>query len=304
MPWLPPSLAPETIPKTSVMNSSLIVRQIPVGRRWLWLLASWALFLSGCTSTDVKDIVRESNYEMLLADTSATASLLPADAKDRSTATIDSALGRLETFIQNYPDKPDLTNPLRLRQALIYLSKGSFANADAAFDAIDPTKLHSARDQTIFAVHHSLSWWYEHAAEAGPSFVANQSAKAREVMTEFKTKAEQANGAPEMQDYLREVRAWIGLKLAGQLEGLARRQIIKDALDLYAIGFTGREEAILKEGKFEKDAPPFDRSIRRALRMDTLLDTAAGLAKPLPESQRPQLANAALQLILVGKINR
>lgn len=268
---------------------------------WLFL----AVLLAGCvTKTEVQDLVRDSNYDALMAETSAPAALLSADAKGaKAKTTAEPVVSRIEAFIAQHPDSPSLTHPLRLRQAIVYLNQKSFANADAAFAAIDEKNLHTARDLTLFHVHESLAWWFEHATDAGGPFIRDEAGQARAVMEDFKRAAASADAAPDLQDYLREARAWAALKLAGEQEGAQRAQTIKDALDLCATPFTAKEEKLLAAAaKLDRESPPFDRSLRLALRLDTLLDQAAKLARDLDPGQRPKLANPAIQAVLDAKI--
>lgn len=278
---------------------------LPGRHSWLLVAALYVGLLTGCaTKTEVENIIRDSNYDALMAETSGPAALIAADGKDgKPKSTAEPVVSRIETFIAQHPKDTALINPLRLRQAIVYLNQKSFANADAAFAAVDKNGLNTARDTTLFDVHESLAWWFEHAEDEARFLDDTFVAKARNVMEDFRQAADKATGAPDVQDYLREARAWIALKLAAQQENAARGQTIKDAIDLCSRPFTTKEEKIIKDGKLDPASPPFDRSVRLALRMDTLLNTAADLAHGISDaSQRPRLENPTLQTVFVAKI--
>jgi hypothetical protein len=261
-----------------------------------------ASFLSGCiTQKQVQNIITESNFQMLTVNAELASTQLQANPLEASEPA-DALLGQIATFIAQHPDKPSLTTPLRLRQAILYLNKKSYAAADAAFEAITPSNLHTERDLALYGLRKDFSWWYEHSETTSTSFVRDQEEKAQQVMAKFASAAGKLKESPEVRDHLLEARAWISLHLAGGLDGSARAQAIKEALDGLSPSMSATEEELIAQGSIKKNTPAFSRSTRFALRIDTLVRKASDLAKGLPAEQRPILANETLQTALRKRI--
>jgi len=256
--------------------------------RWLWLLASCALLLSGCMSnTEVKSIVNASNYEMLLAaDPALSVAGLQTDPAAGLNPKVDEAAARIENFLAQHQDDPAMVSALRLRQGLLYLNHGQFSLAENAFAEIKATDLHSARDKTLFAVHAQLRWWNETAAMGPAGFFASEKTKAETAMSALlaQTKIKDVPLPPDLRDYLLEMRAWIGLKLGlATAEATASRAMLQEAINPWAETFSTAELSLLTSANF-KDVKPFDLATRRVLRARSLLTTLARQTAATPNT--------------------
>jgi len=257
--------------------SSLFLRAL----RPLALLAAFAL--GGCVTTDqVRDIVRSSNYEMLVAADPALATTVPADANQGQKPT-PSAAERLTTFLQAHPDDPVLGPALHLRQALLYLNERQFDLAEASFAQIKGAKFTTARDEALAANFPVIRWWSQWSL-AGPGAFRAERANALTQMQALAAAAasDGLKQAPDVADYFLEMRAWIGLKagFAVVLPGDAEFQVttLQDAINGWTATFAPAQLALLSQPKFDA-AQAFTLSTRRVLRLRTLLDTLATVAK-------------------------
>jgi hypothetical protein len=270
-----------------------------------------ALAFGGCITTDqVRDIVRQSNYEMLVSADPALATIVPANPADaNATKPSPSAVERLNNFLQANPDDPVLGPTLYLRQALHYLNERQFDLSEAAFKQIKG-KLTTARDEALAANYPSLRWWMEWSL-AGAGAFRDQRTNA---VMQMKTLADAATSSdlkssPDVADYFREIRAWIGLKagFAIKLPDDKDFQVstLQSAVDGWTASFAPAELALLGNAKFEpKDA--FTLSTRRVLRLRSLLGRLADAAKsggslvPPPELH---FASAEAQAYYEAKLN-
>lgn len=241
--------------------------------RWLWLFASCALFLNGCISSkEVKDIVRDSNYQMLLASAPGFETKLATNPQEGNPAGSDEAAARINAFLEAHQDDPTMANALRVRQTLLYLNQRAFALADSAFKQIDAKTPLSPRDQALVAAYPDLRWWAEYAHTAELTFSITHKEKALEHINSLEQQATRLVAAPDLRDYFLEMRAWIGLKL-----GLATvnnpdftKDIIQSAINLWAATFSTDELTLLNSTNF-KNVKPLDLSTRRVLRARVLL---------------------------------
>lgn len=262
-------------------------------------LAVFSLLIAGLlascvTEQQVKSIVVDANQQMLLADIPESGTQLQADPM-KATQPGPTVIARIDNFIAQHPDAPALTHPLRLRQAFLYLNQNALASATAAFDAIDANALNTERDKAIYRLRHVIVWWYDRARSSGTDFARDLDGKVRSHMALLATEADAVKNVPELRDYLLEMRAWIGLKAAGGLEGAARADAIKNALDSYGTAIGDKEGPRIAVGAVDATQPAFNRSVRLVLRTDLLLSKAADLAKGIAGAPAPVLANPYLQ---------
>ncbi|MBX3737939.1 MAG: hypothetical protein KF715_14680 [Candidatus Didemnitutus sp.] len=249
--------------------------------RLLALLVAFAL--GGCVTTDqVRDIVRSSNYEMLVSADPALATTVPADANTGPKPS-PGAAERLTTFLQQHPDDPVLGPALNLRQALLYLNERQFALAQASFEKLKGAKFTTARDEALAAAFPTIKWWAEQSLAGGGVFRAER-ANATAQMQALATSA--ASGAlkpcPDVADYFLEMRAWIGLKAGFAVvlpaDAAFQQQTLQDAINGWTDTFTTAQLALLNQSAFgPNDALTL--STRRVLRLRTLLTTLATVAK-------------------------
>jgi hypothetical protein len=241
------------------------------------ILAACAFLLTGCiTDQQVRSIVNESNYEMLVATTPGLGTGLATDPSRGGGTDVDSA-ARISAFLAANSDDPVLSGTLRLRQILIYLNQRAFALADSAFAELDASALHTSRDQTLAAAYPDLRWWAEHSHAAEIAFSSTQTQAALTHMASLERHAADPKlaGAPDLRDYLLEMRAWIGLKL-----GLATPNnptftvdTIQKSVNAWTDTFSAAELAQL-DSDFSS-TNPFDLSTRRVIRARNLLSALA-----------------------------
>ncbi|MBI5423090.1 MAG: hypothetical protein HZA32_03330 [Opitutae bacterium] len=241
-----------------------------------------ALALGGCVTTDqVRDIVRSSNYEMLVSADPALATTVPADANTGPKPS-PSAAERLTTFLQEHPNDPVLGPALNLRQALLYLNERQFALAQASFDKVKGAKFTTARDEALAAAFPTIKWWTEQSLAAGGAFRAERANAVAQMKTLADFAAGSAKQIPDVADYFLEMRAWIGLKAGFAVvlpaDAAFQQQTLQDAINGWTDTFAADQLALLSQSKFgPNDALTL--STRRVLRLRTLLNTLATVAK-------------------------
>lgn len=262
-------------------------------------LSVTALLLTGCvTSTEVRDIVRQSNTdsvtalgEQLVAEAGSPAALAPATGDGSGEA--PDAIARLSAFVEQHPDNKVTQNALLLRLAFLHLNRGALELARATFERIDPAQLRSARDQGLLAVQAHLLWWRGVAQLRQPGvFASVHGAEAESARRDLLARAT-AQGAPEaLRDYLLELRAHIGLKLAADLiDKSAARALLEDSVNACAAALGEAETAQLATGRLDPATRPFDAATRRLLRMQGLLEAVADAWRSEPAEFQPVFTN-------------
>jgi hypothetical protein len=191
------------------------------------------LALPGCaTQEQVKRIVADSNAQLAASRFAE----VPLEAKPDAPREVDAAR-QIESFIAEHPDQKTLIGTLRVRQAMIYLSRKQYNLAQAAFNAA--TDLQTDRDQALVAVHKSLIWWYENSATPFNDAMATSASAHRKA---FSTEAKRRSASPEIRDFLAESAAWVGLK---QFEATTRsseqKAIIEETMNDYAFILDGSD---------------------------------------------------------------
>lgn len=272
-------------------------------RTGLPFLLAATLLLSACvTSTEVRDIVRQSNTEaaaalgdQLVAETGAFGDLAPA-AGDGQGATPD-AIARLSTFVDQHPDNKVTQNALLLRLALLHLNAGALELARATFDRIDAAQLRSPRDQGLLAVREHLLWWRGVALLKEPGvFAANHRTEAEQAMRAFAERAALPATPPDLRAYLLEARAHIGIKLAADLiNRSAARTLVEDSVNAYAALLDDAMTRQLESGALAPGTKPFDHATRLILRTQFLLEVVAAKWRNDPADHQPTFANPGCQ---------
>jgi len=279
---------------------------------WLSVaLFASALLLAGCvTSTEVREIVRQSNAEsvaltgdLLVAEAGSAASLAPADAQGGGST--PDAIARLNAFVESHPENKVTLNALLLRKALLHLNAGTLELARATFEQIDASQLRSARDQGLLAVHDRMLWWWSVARIDQPGvFAANHREDAESAMRALLERAQAAGTPEELRDYLLEMRACIGIKLAADLiDKSVARALIENSVNSYSQGFSPSETAQLASGKLSPSAMPFDGATRRVLRAQTMLGLIATTWRGEPEAFQPRFANEGFKACYAGLLS-
>lgn len=266
----------------------------PARRAWhrsrVAAVVAWsALLLAGCVTDDqVKSIVRDGNYQLLLAaDPALETGGLATNPEKENGASVDVAAAKLEAFLAQHQDDPAMASALRLRQALLYLNHRSFALAENAFGQVNPATLHSTRDRALYAARNELRWWTEYAQSKPAAFASNQKPAAEKAMLALlhQSQSQELAASPDLRNYFLEMRAWIGLKLGlATADADTSRQTLQDAIDVYAANFTPAELSLLGSTDL-KDVQPFDLSTRRVLRARSLLTTLAQATAGAPNAR-------------------
>ena len=240
------------------------------------VLAALALSAGCVTSTEVKKIVNNANYQALVASTPGLEpGGIPADGKlDEST---EDARRHLSVFLEAHKDDKYLTGALRLRQALLYLNQRAFALAGTTITGIEDGDLQSPRDKAILAAFDSLKWWSEYAPETdAAAFHASQEGNARSHMKSLKDQADKLTDLPDLRDYFLEMRAWIGLKLAlSTRDWPTAKGYIEEVVNDWTQTFSPAELAAASTPNGEIKSKPLDISTRRCLRLRNFLNEVA-----------------------------
>jgi hypothetical protein len=246
-----------------------------------------ALLLSGCLTTiDVRHAVDRANYEMLIGEAGSPTDFLPANAIERGQPS--SALARLDAFEQQLTDNPTALNALRLRRALLHLNNKAYALAAAAFDDVKDTDKLSNRDRALFKVHSTMLWWWPLAPVNLPGVFAQQLPAAERHQAALRDTAKEPATPPETRDYLLEMRAWIGIKLAFDLADAGEtRKRLADAVDPFVASFSPAELAQVATGITDlKTAHAFDATTRRVLRTQGMIEHIASRMAARSEGRR------------------
>ncbi len=254
------------------------MRSTPRSRPRLFAAVAFvAVLLAGCVTDDqVRSIVRDSNYQMMLASDPGLATTLSAQ-DGTSTANPDAA-ARINAFLAAHPDDPAMKSALLLRETLLYLAQGNIDLAKATKKNLVVGDLHSLRDQQLAAAYDDLEWWSTYARTGEFEFATTQKDAARQHITALETRANNKDLAalPDLSDYFMEMRAWIGLKLglATFNDPALKQATVEQAVDAWTTTFSDQELALLNATSFA-DVQPFDLATRRVLRARTLLTTLA-----------------------------
>jgi hypothetical protein len=264
-------------------------------------MASWAvaglaaLVLAGCaTEAQVKRIVSDSNAVLLASRLPEAELVLPDQAPDNAAAEI-------EDFIARHPEQVTLNAALRVRQAIVYLARKEYNQADAAFKAAQRLGVVTDRDQALVAVHEHLIWWYENsqAQAVDPA----RSAAARKA---FVDEARRRGASPDIRDFLAEGSAWLGFRefnstLAGRP---AQRQLLEQTVNDYAFILDASDlEWLCKPAEHKGVDVPL--ALRRRLRAQAVLRRAAVQAEELRTStSAPTFASPVLQELIGSSSTR
>jgi hypothetical protein len=241
----------------------------------------------GCaTQEQVKKIVADSNAQ-LAASRFEEIPLNPRPDDPRD----DDAARRIEEFIAAHPDQKALIGSLRVRQAMIYLSRKQYNLAEAAFNAA--TDLQTDRDQALVAVHPSLIWWYENSATKFDDTKAKASISHRKA---FSREARVRSASPEIRDFLSESGAWVGLKqFEATTKRIERKEIMEETMNDYAFILDGKDLEWLCRPSPMTDKTDMQ-AARRRVWAELVLDESAKQISTMDD--KPKFASPMLQEIL------
>jgi len=240
--------------------------------RWTGLVGiSLALLVAGCvTREQVASIVAQSNAAMI---SSQLGDLPQKDGEKPGQSWMDSNQ-QIEAFVAAHPDQPEITAPLRVRQAMLLLSNKQINLAQAAFDSVAETDLHTARDQTLKRNAGHLVWWFSHSAN--DTWTAVDQTQASNALKALAESQDSLSDSPDIRDYLAEMRAWIGLSSAKQTTRADEaRKRLEDALDTYARIFSAHDLEVLQNGNEQlPDSKALTSDVRRRVRARIVLTAA------------------------------
>lgn len=237
-------------------------------------LAAAVLLVDGCaTQSQVKDIVAESNAAILAAGVPDVQ--LQADGSSGGgTRDWQSASHKIDAFIAANPDQRTTIGALRVRQGVLLLANRQYDLAQAAFNAA--TDLKTDRDKALKALSPWLVWWYQHSADA--TFNPRQRDKAREALSAFDDQITKVRASPDIRDFLAEMRAYIGLKLASEEQGDTKRATFIDTLNRYSEIFTSEDLDALAQGNLKPASNAVTVTERRRLRAQAVIAKAKRMA--------------------------
>jgi hypothetical protein len=231
-------------------------------------LAAVILLTDGCATRGTKDGVNESNAALL-------AQLQPDGAGGGGTADWQSASSKIDALIAAHPHQQVTNGALRVRQGVLLLVHRQYNLAEAAFNAA--TDLKTDRDKALKALSPWLVWWYQHSAD--PTLNPLQRDKAREALKAFDAEIASVQGSQNIRDFLAEMRAYIGLKLASEEQGNAKRATFVDTLNRYSEIFTPEDLEALAQGNLRPDGSAVTNTDRRRLRALAVIAKAKRMTK-------------------------
>ena len=238
-------------------------------------LAAAILLVDSCaTQRQTKDIVTETNAALLAAGV-PDVQLQPDGASGGGTVDWQSASRKIDALIAAHPDQRVTNGALRVRQGVLLLAYRQYDLAQAAFNAA--TDLKTDRDKALKALSPWLVWWYPHSAD--PTLNPLQREKAREALNAFDAEIAKVQSSPDIRDFLAEMRAYIGLKLASEEQGEAKRATFIDTLNRYSEIFTPEDLDALAQDKLRSDRSAVATTDRRRLRALALIAKAKRMTK-------------------------
>ena len=183
-----------------------------------FVLAVMVLFVSGCVTGQVRELVEDSNTAIV--STILTRGTPDADPSGKAVpaAGTDAAIEDIEQFIAQNPDQRRIIAALRVRQAILLLNAGRRNAAQAAFAAIASAEdLASQRDLTLYRISDRLIWWY--GAAPRPAWNAADIAEAARTLDVLASEGDsipnQKDGRhPSIRFFVEQMRVRVALKAA------------------------------------------------------------------------------------------
>jgi len=236
--------------------------------------AAVLLLADSCaTKGEVEKIVAESNSALLAAGV-PDVQLRADGSSGGGTGDWQSDSRKIDALIAAHPDQTAMIGALRVRQGVLLLANRQYNLAQAAFDAA--TDLKTDRDKTLKNLSPSLVWWYQHSADATLNQL--QRDKAREALSAFDAQISNVRDSPDIRDFLAEMRAYIGLKLASEEQGETKRTTFVDTLNRYSEIFTPEDLAVLVQGNVTPSSSAVTIEERRRLRALNVIAKAKRMA--------------------------
>lgn len=253
-----------------------------------WLgIGLMSLAMAGCaTEAQVKKIVADSNATLL-------ASRLPdlqLGAPGEDSTERDPA-AQIEEFIAEHPDQRALNGALRVRQAIVFLSREQYNQAEAAFKEAAKLGISTDRDKALVAVYPELIWWYENS-----SVPLVDPVKAGAVRKALIQKARDVQRSPDTRDLLAEGSAWVGFKevVAITTSVTDQKLALEQTLNGYAFILDPADLEWLCKPPATKET--LSSAVRRRVRAQAVLRKGADLAAQIQDGNAgPTFDNSVVQ---------
>jgi hypothetical protein len=224
-----------------------------------------AVMATACaTQGQVRQIIDDANAASISGDVGMQPAASGGDWR--------KAVAAIEAFIQSHPDQPDLTNPLRVREALVLCVHQQDNLAKAAFEQVDAQHLAATpRERALYEARSVLPWWFKHSTSNISDPASFQTGRVA-----MKTLAEAVKGLPaisDTRDYLTEMRARIALQLAHHLDDRPRAaEVLVEGMEGFAetIGETELRSATTAETRPAADVEALP-TMRRKLNAPWIL---------------------------------
>ena len=178
-------------------------------RRPKILLLAVTVALAGCaTQAEVRAIVAESNAALVSPYLQRPGVEQPGGDQE--------AMARIDRLIEANPDDATLVAHLRVRQAMLPTVRGHMAVATEIWSRVDPAKLVSERDRTLFDVRKPLLFAYSRLSAPAGLNVDEKAAAKKHVAT--LTGSIEPSKERSLRIYLATVRALIEAKRADSMD--------------------------------------------------------------------------------------
>jgi hypothetical protein len=167
-----------------------------------------------------------------------------------------ASVANIEAFIARHPDEPDVTNPLRVEEAILLLSVGEENMGAAAFNEIDRIHLTNDRDKALFDIRETLIWWYGIGGENSAFSREDIEKNAKEALDNLCVVAESVKGSRNTKRLLAQMRVRIANRLAGATtDPVETRAILEDGLAHYAAQFDPSEYPLIQNWNQQEPSP-------------------------------------------------
>jgi hypothetical protein len=160
---------------------------------------------------------------------------------------------KIENFVARHEAEPQVTSPLRLREAILLLSVGKHLEGAAAFNEIDPSHLSNRQDRALFDVRETLMWWYGIGGEESGFSREDTEKNARKALENLAAVADRFDRREATRRLLEQMRIRIAIRLAGAMTDLDEtRAILEESLGRYAAQFDPAEYPLIQNWNQEE----------------------------------------------------
>jgi hypothetical protein len=179
----------------------------------------------------------------------------PAGSRSSISGWKDS-VERIEEFIARHPNEPEVTNPLRIREAILLLSVDERYQGAAAFNDVDPAHISNEADRALFDIRETLIWWYGIGGENSAFSREDTEKNAKKALENLATVADRFSKSARIRRLLEQMRVRIANRLARATTDISEtRAILEDGLDRYAAQFRPLEYPLIQNWNREDPKP-------------------------------------------------